>query len=526
MHSVKNTAIAMILLGVSFTLYHISLQPVGESTSADNSGSWRNPFDLSQGPQPIPPGVTTQSRLVDEPGTSSGVETPMDSSFAVPALPTGQPSAPPIPSGPASFTVNSGTPAAVQQPVPGFQSRASIPASPDDDVVVRQRSEVSRDDGLISALKDQVEMQGGVGFQQVNTPLPSQTISGTGNATGGDFGFQPREFPSNQNRNDRALPGDLQGAGFEPDPETYPSQSDPGGSASGSDFPTTGNVSPIGTTMMSDAESSRQVSGGVQPIASGETELGFFQPRNSAVPAETNLASLTFASVWEQVDQWVAAGEFQLPLRALSQFYSDPTLTGPQRQRLFGWLDALAAKVIFSSEDHLTGRPYLATERDTLQTLAERWQVPAELIANINQESIGNPIQALAGSRIKQINGPFNAELKLDTKVITLFLDGLYAGRFAVTLGTSGDLQPGEYEVVLKSANGYIWRDAEGRDYPPGTPENGYGPHWMGLSGSLCIHAVPEGTPEGHRGCIGLSSQDAADLFVILSEGSVLKIVP
>jgi hypothetical protein len=522
MHSVKNTAIAMILLGVSFTLYHISLQPVEEGKSAENGGGWLSGFDISRGPQPVPQGVTTKSRLVDEPGISAGMESPFDSSFSVPPLSAGQPSAAPIQSGPPAYPVNAGNPSTVQQSVPGYQSRASIPAASSDDLVIRQRSELSRDDGLISALKDQVEIQGGGGFEFGDNPLPPSTGFVAEPAAGGDFGYQPRQLPMNQQGSNSGTTGNPQRRGL----EAYPAEGRSFDSPAGSDFPATGNVSSIGTTMMSDAESTRQVSASGQPIASGETELGFFQPNHSAPSSELKLESLTFASVWQQVDQWVAAGEFQLALRALSQFYNDTTLSGPQRQRLVGWLDALAAKVIFSSEDHLTGRPYLATERDTLETLAATWQIPLELITNINQEMIGNPVRSLAGLRLKQINGPFNAELKLDTKVITLFVDGLYAGRFGVTLGTSGDLQPGEYEVVLKSAKGYTWRDAEGRDYPPGTPENGYGPHWMGLTGSLCIHAVPEKTQDGHRGCIGLSNQDAADLFVILSEGSVLRIVP
>ena len=84
-------------------------------------------------------------------------------------------------------------------------------------------------------------------------------------------------------------------------------------------------------------------------------------------PAESNVSfaggsassnALPIQSAWDQVEKLVEAERFKTALQVLSQYYRDPNLPGPQRQRLMAWLDALAGKVIFSDEDHLESAPY------------------------------------------------------------------------------------------------------------------------------------------------------------------------
>ena len=239
--------------------------------------------------------------------------------------------------------------------------------------------------------------------------------------------------------------------------------------------------------------------------------------------SEPDFASLTFQAAWPQVDKFVAEENYQSALRLLSRYYRSTQLTGPQRQRLIGWLDALAGKVIFSAEHHLQSTPYTVSN-ESLEDIGKRWQVPAQLIFNINQTNIP-VISAIApGTPLKSVQGPFDAEIDLNKKIMTLFLNDLYAGRFPIQVGISGSPRPGEFQVLVKSPMGHNWRDSEGNEYSPGTPENGYGPNWIGLSGSLCIHAVPDSTTDGHHGCIGLNEKDAEDVFAILAEGSTVTI--
>ncbi|MFK7769712.1 MAG: L,D-transpeptidase [Mariniblastus sp.] len=232
----------------------------------------------------------------------------------------------------------------------------------------------------------------------------------------------------------------------------------------------------------------------------------------------------TLESVWPEVDRLVEAKKFRAALRLLSGQYRSRDLSGPQRQKLVGWLDALAGKVIFSAEHHLTGFPYTVAN-ESLNEIAERWKVAPQLIYNVNRANIPNPAVLNPGTQLKEVKGPFNAEINLEEKVMTLFLGDLYAGRYAIRVGISGTPKPGVFRVLVKSAKGHNWRDAQGKIYPAESPTNGYGPNWIGLSGSLCIHAVDDSATEGHRGCIGLSSKDSKDVFGILTDASTVKIV-
>ena len=249
----------------------------------------------------------------------------------------------------------------------------------------------------------------------------------------------------------------------------------------------------------------------------GMPDLGHNTP---AAPAPTSISG-----VWAEVDRLVADDDYRGALGVLSRHYGRKGLTGPQRQKLQGWLDALAGKVIYSTEHLFVKQPHVVQAGETLDSIARQFNIPGEVVYNINRAQFGNSNEVSAGMHLKVVNGPFHAEVNLETKMMTLFVKNLYAGRFPVAVGISGNPAEGNYDVKVKSPAGYTWRDANGKEYPAGTPGNGYGPYWMGLSGSLCIHAVPSGTPQGHRGCIGLTEKDAKDVYGILSKNSQISIV-
>ena len=247
---------------------------------------------------------------------------------------------------------------------------------------------------------------------------------------------------------------------------------------------------------------------------------------NMAPPSNSfdNSAS-TIDQAWIQVEQLVSDKKFKDALLLLTRFYRSDDLAAAQRTKLNDWLDALAGKVIYSTENHFTSTAYKMKTGETLAEIANRWNVPAQVVYNINRKQIGNTPQVTAGTELKMINGPFHAEVDLSTQTLTLYLKDLYAGRFPVTLGISGDPRPGDFNVVAKSVQGHTWRDADGNDFPPESPQNGYGPYWIGMTGSLCIHSVKEGEISGHSGCIGLSEKDAKDIFGILANRSVVKVI-
>ena len=233
-------------------------------------------------------------------------------------------------------------------------------------------------------------------------------------------------------------------------------------------------------------------------------------------------ANLTFQTVWPAAEKLVAEKKFRKTLQLLSRFYGSPELSGPQQQRLDGWLDALATKVVFSNEHHMAPA-YISQPGDSLLELGREWGVPGQLIYNINKGNLPNPLVIQPGTELKKITGPIDARINLKNNTMTLFVQDMYAGRFNVKVGTSGSPREGDFKVVGKLPNGHDWKDASGT-YPPGHANNHYGKNWIALEGSLCLHAVDANTNDGHRGCLGLSEKDASDVFSILSEGSTVSI--
>ncbi len=529
MHSLKNTAIAVILLGLSFGLYQISLTPAPEIDPSQIPD-----INISEGLSQlsVPPLGELPSKL-DVPllsGTSPG------------SVPAANPKLP----GAGSLDIASHFPTAPSAPAiqpPKFPSTPSTapPGTPNNDrlpVVATTQNNIQS----IQYPSNQTagnEFAGGT--NPPVQPLVNSPLNGGPASSGSGSQIAQRELvnPSRDQGLINALQTQPQapdnsfvagGNSFVANPSTLrPDTNVPVSTTLPPSAPA--KAAPIGTSTSDFGPSVNKLAGADTPDQKKTMDggKGFDAQFDSSVRTaspQPNFDQLTIKTVWPKADQLIEAEEFRTALQLLTRFYRDETLTGPQRQRLIGYLDALAGKVIFSEEDQLVSQPYTLNANESLTDVAAKWNVPAQLIFNVNQSRLPNPIQVPPGTTLKQINGPFQAEIKLSSRVLTLFLDDMYAGRFSIRVGISGEPKPGTFEVLLKSETGHAWRDSNGVDYPPGTKENGYGPHWIGLSGSLCIHAVTDETVDGHAGCIGLSATDAVDLFAILSEGSQLKIFP
>ena len=193
---------------------------------------------------------------------------------------------------------------------------------------------------------------------------------------------------------------------------------------------------------------------------------------------------------------------------------------------LHQWLDALAGKVIYSTENLLDPQPYIVKPQETLQTISRDWRVPPQLVYNINRQKIANPEMLIPGTELKMVKGPFRAEISLAKKEMTLFLGDMYAGRFNVELGQDVALAEGTYKVEAKSLEGRAYQDAVGKMIPANDANNPYGRFWMDLGNQVCIHGKSANPVNNdQRGCISVSQRDVADVFGILSYNSPVKIM-
>jgi lipoprotein-anchoring transpeptidase ErfK/SrfK len=266
------------------------------------------------------------------------------------------------------------------------------------------------------------------------------------------------------------------------------------------------------------------------PVVGLRGRAGTADPRDSVSGSAKNLkindggelpARRAFDSAWCSAIAQMQKQDWTGALMTLSLFYNDPELSGEERQRLVDLLDPLAGKVIYSSE-HTLARPHVVRPGETLDEVAQRYQVPVALLQNIN--GIVDPRSLQPGAKLKVIPGPFRAEIDLPKSELAIFVGKYYAGRFPVSIGNAPPPKPGEYEVLAKQ-EGRDYQAANGARIPARAPDNPYGYAWIDLGDNLSIHGSPESiSSQGSTGCISLTAADAADVFGILTQGSKVGI--
>ncbi|HFB98705.1 MAG TPA: LysM peptidoglycan-binding domain-containing protein [Bryobacterales bacterium] len=260
------------------------------------------------------------------------------------------------------------------------------------------------------------------------------------------------------------------------------------------------------------------------PVSQGVTPAP--EPDSPAPPVPSPPAKTAGARAFQRVrnaaEADIRAGKLHEALKKLSVFYRSPDLEPAEHQALLDLLDPLAARVIYAKTYHFID-PYITRRHDTLLEIAKKHRVPWQLLQRIN--GVTDPQVLLPGTQLKVVPGPFRAEIDLGQKELTLFLGGLYAGRFPVTTGTNPAPRPGTY-VIRDKQRARTYFGPDNRTIPAGSPRNPYGNVWIDLGQEMCLHGSPSQPAPSVSGCIALSPQDADDLYSILSIGSEVKIRP
>ena len=236
-----------------------------------------------------------------------------------------------------------------------------------------------------------------------------------------------------------------------------------------------------------------------------------------------------FERMMDQVSRELDAGRLAQAHSVLSRFYREPGLNPQQARQVTELLDQLAGTVIYSRQS-LLEPPYTVRPGDTLQSIAQQYEVPPELIANIN--GIRDPRGVQPGQELKVIRGPFHAVVHLSDYELTMMLGDLYAGRFTVSVGRDQPDLEGSYIVTRKGvAPRYYGPD--GATFEGDDPGNPLGSLWLGLgdrvgqNARLGIHGTNDPRNIGRdapRGNIGLDRRDIQDIYGILSVGSRVEI--
>jgi LysM repeat protein len=232
------------------------------------------------------------------------------------------------------------------------------------------------------------------------------------------------------------------------------------------------------------------------PLESGSTHP-FPTRRSEKVP--------NFGMFMAEVNRELAQGRLAIALQKLSSRYDDLNLSEDEREQILDLLDQIAYAVIYSPES-LLEPPYVVQPGDTLQRIAQSYGVPWQLLARIN--GIADPNSLTPGQKIKVLRGPFDAEIDLPRRELTLKLHGLYAGRFALPLTPDPATLQSVYFVEDKSAVPGQW--------------------WIRLSGGTEIrgaHEVSAGSSPASTNLIAVEPDQIENLHTILSVGSRVRIL-
>lgn len=284
-------------------------------------------------------------------------------------------------------------------------------------------------------------------------------------------------------------------------------------------------VTPPSSSSPSAPTSTQTLSGPQLASASGVVPQSYTAP--TATPSTaTSPGKESAAQAMQKVQTLAAENKLAEALDELSQWFDHPSLSTEESGQVQTMLDQLAGAVIYSRE-HLLEPPHTVAQGETLQAVAQRYQIPAELLMKIN--GIADPLYLPSGTQLKVLKGPFDALVDKSRGQLTLFLEGMYAGSFPIGLGLDLKLPDGTYGVSAKLVNP-TFQAADGV-VAADDPNNPLGERWIDLGGGQGIHGRPASMAgnlpqNGGRGMIYLSNRQDEDVYDILSVGSKVMIRP
>ncbi|TWU30420.1 LysM peptidoglycan-binding domain-containing protein [Bythopirellula polymerisocia] len=173
------------------------------------------------------------------------------------------------------------------------------------------------------------------------------------------------------------------------------------------------------------------------------TPTDTFPPAGSTEASQASLFSTARLTVQAALDR----GELSQALLMLSDWYGDPSLSESEAAEVQNLLSQLAGSVIYSTEHRLES-PYLVQAGERLEDIAQKYEIPWQLLAKIN--GISDPNQLQPGQRLKVIRGPFTARIDLSNHSLVLMLDRRYAGKFQLDFAPTTSIEDGYWVVDQK----------------------------------------------------------------------------
>lgn len=258
-----------------------------------------------------------------------------------------------------------------------------------------------------------------------------------------------------------------------------------------------------------------------ETTANGVEPAQFQQPAPTAKPAAVAADDPGVAATLIKVDAHLTREEWLAAHKELSRIY---WAYPDQREEFIDRINHTAQAIFFSPQPHFV-EPHVITAGDRLQTVASKYKLTWEYLAELNQI---DPKRIRDGQRLKVIRGPFAAVVELADYSMTVHLQGYFVKRYAVGVGKDGASPIGKHAVLNKVVNPQ-YTAPDGKVLSGDDPANPLGERWIDLGHSYGIHGTIEPDSIGRaasRGCIRLGNEDVIEVYNFLVNGSEVVIRP
>ena len=218
------------------------------------------------------------------------------------------------------------------------------------------------------------------------------------------------------------------------------------------------------------------------------------------------------------------AGKYAEALEIYKIIFKNKTLSKQSSQKIRDRIEKLNIKVLFSPE--LTPESVLheVVQGDSLYAIARTYGTTRALIKKSNHLE-DDTIKT--GMKLKVLNHPvFMTKVDKSKNLLTLYMNEKIFKHYRVATGLGGATPVGEFKIINKIENPTWYKT--GTVVEPGDPKNYLGTRWLGLdTPGYGIHGTTEPQSIGHQttsGCVRMLNREVEELFVIVSQGTVVKI--
>jgi lipoprotein-anchoring transpeptidase ErfK/SrfK len=243
------------------------------------------------------------------------------------------------------------------------------------------------------------------------------------------------------------------------------------------------------------------------------------------------------ADLFDAAAAQVKAGDLVGARKLLNDSLVSGTLSGADADTAMKQIAELNKTLVFSDRRFKTdphGGTYMVKPGDRLGAIADQYQVPVQILLQINNLKSGKDLKA--DMPIKVIQGPICAIVTKGKFKIDLYFNApggpnsTYLTSFPVGLGTDNSTPTGTWIITVRVANP-SYNSPEGRasqHFAGGDPKNPIGPFWLGLAGtdgqavgkqSYGIHGTIDPDSIGKQasmGCIRLKNEDVEKVYDLM----------